>query len=79
MKPIKLDKLPDDPCKECIIQAGCTKTCQPKMDYAEYICSKFYGEHLNIRYKSTRKNADKLKKLFEENKRFNPCNPLFVR
>jgi hypothetical protein len=68
MKPIKLNKIPKDPCIGCLVAAACSMTCRPKVDYADYIKSIYHGNHLNSNRERRRKNAKKLIKLYEDNK-----------
>jgi hypothetical protein len=69
MKPIKLNKIPPDPCVDCLVVSACTKTCRPKVDYADYIKSVFYGNHLNNNRDCRRKNADILIELYRLNRK----------
>jgi len=70
MKPVKLNKIPKDPCIGCIVAPACTKTCRPKIDYADYIKSLYHGNHLNCSRDRRRKNAKALVKLYEDNKKY---------
>jgi len=81
MKPIKLDKIPDDPCIDCVVQACCSLICKAKHDQVNWVRSKFYGHQLHDRYRyryKKDKNAKLIRDLYLKNRKFDDCNPYYV-
>lgn len=70
MKPIKLNKIPKDPCENCIVRAGCSNICMDKVSYAQYIASFYHGSITSHPRGKRRKNADALTELYIKNRNF---------